>query len=68
MGTLNSCWPVSRPVSPPPQGMDELAGVEDSRAALKEGPALGVPTQEKTAEVPVPVEVVAVNVTPHIDG
>jgi hypothetical protein len=42
--------------------------LEISRSALKEVPASGVPTQEKTAEAPVPVEAAGANMTPHIDG
>jgi hypothetical protein len=45
-----------------------MACVEVSRAALKDGLALGAPTQEKMIEAHVSMEAVGANVTPHING
>jgi hypothetical protein len=42
--------------------------VEVSRAALKDGPASGAPTQGKMIEAHVSMEAVGANVTPHING
>jgi hypothetical protein len=46
----------------------EIVQVEVKRAAQKEGSTLGAPIQEKTTEVPVPVEAVGAKVTPRVDG
>jgi hypothetical protein len=40
----------------------EIVQVEVKKAAQKEGSTLGAPTQEKTTEVPVPVEAVGAKV------
>jgi hypothetical protein len=42
--------------------------VEVLRTILKEGPALGVSTQEKIAQAPVSVEAAGANMTPRING
>jgi hypothetical protein len=44
-----------------------MVQVEVSKANQKEGPTSGVPTQEKTAKAPVPVEVADSNVILCID-
>jgi hypothetical protein len=45
-----------------------MVGVEVSREALKEWPALGAPMQDKTAETPVLMEAAGANMTPCVDG
>jgi hypothetical protein len=51
----------------PPSSPGEMVWVEVSRVALKEGSASGALTQEKTVEVPVPLEAAGANMTPSVN-
>jgi hypothetical protein len=44
-----------------------MVWVEVSRVALKEGSASGALMQEKTVEVPVPLEAAGANMTPSVN-
>jgi hypothetical protein len=52
-------------MSPPQPSLGETMWEEVMRETLKEGPALGVPMQEKTMKIPVLVEAADVGTARH---
>jgi hypothetical protein len=62
MSTSNFCGLVSQPTSPPHLSLGEMMWVEDTRAALEEGPA-----PEKVVRVPIQVEATTTGTLPCTD-